>query len=131
VRTRSPVTLTSQCKVEGISRENISDRVERDRGVTAAPGWPERTIIVDYIELLVDADYTPAAVIAWEEHCKPITQANIAVGERVAIGDVRPPEDLGEGCDHNILSKRTHHLTYRSVWSHISDWRSVVLLLSM
>jgi hypothetical protein len=93
-KTRSPVTLPSQCKVEGTSRESIPDRVERDRGVTAAPGWPERTIIVDCIELLVDADYTPAAVIAWEEHCKPITQANIAVGERVAIGDVHPPEDL-------------------------------------
>jgi hypothetical protein len=64
--TRSPVTLASQCKVKGVSRENIFDRVEGNGGVTAAPGWPKRTIIVDCVELLIDTDNTPAAVIAWK-----------------------------------------------------------------
>jgi hypothetical protein len=70
------------------------------------------------VELLIDAVDAPATPVAWKENCQPVTQTNIAVGKRVAIWDVHPPEDLRESCNHDIFSKRTNHLTYRCVWSH-------------
>jgi len=90
----SPVTPTSQCKIESISREDVFDRIERDGGITTTPSWPESTIVVDCVEVLVDAVDAPAAFIAREQHCKPVTQADIAGGERVAIWDVHPPKYL-------------------------------------
>jgi hypothetical protein len=48
--------------------------------------------VVDCVELLVDTIDAPAAVVAWKEDGKLVTQANLTVEERVAVRDVHPPE---------------------------------------
>jgi hypothetical protein len=71
--------------------------------------------VVDCVELLVNAVDAPTAVVAWKEHGKLVTQANLAVGEPVAVWDVHPPEYLREGCDDDEFSEGTDYLAYGSV----------------
>lgn len=75
---RGPITLTSQRKVEVFSCKEVFDVVERDGGVAAASGWPERTIVVGCFELLVDTVDASAAVFARKKDCESETEAHLA-----------------------------------------------------
>ena len=67
------VTFASECEIKCISHEYVFDGIEWDGSIAAAPGWPERAVIVHCVELFIDTTNAPTAVIAWKKNCEFVT----------------------------------------------------------
>lgn len=76
--------------------------------------------MVDCVELFIDTVDAPVAVVTWKKDCELVVQADLAAGKGVAVWNVHPPEDFGEGGDDKELGKSTDGFPYRGVRRHVN-----------
>lgn len=99
----------------------IALRTTLEGTIAAASGWPERSIMVDCVKLLVDAIDTLTRVVTWEKDCKLIAHTDLTASQRVAVWDMYPLEDLGGSCDDYVPSKSANDFNHGGVGSHGSQ----------